>query len=170
VVWSYPPTDREIASTVLSRILPLLKDRQALVGCHDMRDNRSFSDADYAGRPVWIGQTDSGYPMVHLGNVFSSFEQVIPIIDFCSRNRIKFHSAAHSIFANNPKAKASFEAEPQWPYCLWYYFSTDGSNTIPGLAFLRSSCFPGEGEFDCDVLTSTLPANIAELPELARKT
>jgi hypothetical protein len=113
-----------IAETVFSRLLPALKGREIFIICHDMRDARYFEDNDYRGNRLWTSQRDTGYPMVHLGNVFSSFEQVVSIVDFCSRNQIELHSATHSV-ASVPIARSAFD-DPKWPYCLWYYFSVDG--------------------------------------------
>jgi hypothetical protein len=83
-----------IADSILSRLLPLLADRRHVVVCHDMSDNRMFSDLkSYIGRPFWrgaMGDVETAY--VSTSWVLTQVEQAIPILDFCWRNDMLFRS------------------------------------------------------------------------------
>jgi hypothetical protein len=83
-----------IADSILSRLLPLIADRRHVIVCHDMSDNRIFSDAkSYRGRPFWrgaMGAVETAY--VSTSWVLTQVEQAIPILDFCWRNDMLFRS------------------------------------------------------------------------------
>jgi hypothetical protein len=109
----------DIASVVLGTILPLLHGREVLVVCHDMRDSRYFpSDQPYTGE-LWRGQSGPYSNFVRLGNVHSSFEQLVSIIDFTSRNDIRFCSPSHELDIGG---LGEMFSEPYWPATLWHYF------------------------------------------------
>jgi hypothetical protein len=85
---------------VLAHILPLIAGRTHLVVCHDISDNRFCGEQErsYDGRRFWRGMDDwyrnrgcTAY--TNLGWVRSVVDQVIAILDFCSRNRLELHSA-----------------------------------------------------------------------------
>jgi hypothetical protein len=107
-----------IADAVLGRLAPALPDTNLIVA-HDMRDNRYFgSDSRaYDAKSLWRAQEETDSLWVHLGTVFSSFDQIVPIVDFCSRNRIEFHSATHSL------ALAQDGVVQNEQICYWHYFT-----------------------------------------------
>ena len=122
----------EIADTVLAKILPMLAGREVLVACHDLRDSRYFhNDREYDGKALWRRQEEPDSLFVRLGNIHSTFEQLISIVDFTSRNAIELCSPTHSIISD--PALRSALPDPQWPYCYWHYFMlpTDRLMTFP---------------------------------------
>lgn len=90
-----------IADAVLGKLLPLIALRPHLVICHDISDNRFCgANPSYEDKPFWRGMDDfyahlSTQPRnyVNLGWVIAVVDQVIPILDFCWRNKIELHSA-----------------------------------------------------------------------------
>jgi hypothetical protein len=109
----------QVASTVLSEILPLRHGSDTLVVCHDMRDSRYFfDDTKYRG-PIWTG--DAPYAdFVRMGNMHSTFEQIVSIVDFVTRNAIDLVSPSHELISD-PAAMDVFK-DLTSPACLWYYF------------------------------------------------
>jgi hypothetical protein len=115
-----------IADVVLGRIAPLLRGRVNLVVAHDMRDNRYFSAQyrDYEGKALWRKQGEPDSLWLHIGTMFSTFEQIIPLADFCARNHIALYSATHSLVqAEVPLSE--FER-----ICYWHYFSVPSDREI----------------------------------------
>jgi hypothetical protein len=114
----------DVAEFVLGRILPFLAGPKALVVCHDMRDSRYFvgnRPPDLALR--WRGQQEPYDRFLRLGDVHSSFEQLVSIVDFCSWSGVPFCSPTHEIMTN-PEARSLFPVSGiGWPYCLWHYFT-----------------------------------------------
>ena len=156
----------EIANTVFARILPILKGREVLVVCRDMLDNQ-YSNTSYDGRPIWVRQEQQlPLPAVHLGTVYSNFEQVVPIVDFCSRNRLPFHSATHSL-AKVPELRDVLGAEEGWPGCYWHYFATDGS----GITYPSPRSMSGNPENNSPRINfaSSLDGRLTEASEKVQK-
>jgi hypothetical protein len=121
----------DVAETVLTEILPNLVGREVLSICHDMRDSRYCpADREYQNQPMWRGQSEL-YNFVRCGNVHSSFEQLISILDFTSRNGIPFISPTHAL-ATNEETKSLFP-HLGWPIGLWHYFEipSDKQLTFP---------------------------------------
>jgi hypothetical protein len=89
-----------VADRVLSHIMPLLAQKEHVVLCHDVSDNRLYPDAPrhYGGKTIWKGM-DSYYADSEgtgRANIFwlnTVVDQFVPILDFCWRNRIDLHSA-----------------------------------------------------------------------------
>lgn len=83
-----------IADAILCRLLPLIADRQHVIVCHDMSDNRMSSHAkSYGGKPFWRGaMTGVETAYVSTSWVLTQVEQAIPILDFCWRNDMLFRS------------------------------------------------------------------------------
>jgi predicted O-methyltransferase YrrM len=87
----------EVADHVLSHVMPLIADRKHIVVCHDMSHIRFLNNFDYEGRPFWRGLHAFGdWPgktaYAVLGWTVFNVDQVIPIIDFCTRNEMQFRS------------------------------------------------------------------------------
>jgi hypothetical protein len=90
-----------VADCVLARLMPLIGDRDHFVVMHDVSDNRYTGNRfDYGGRPFWRGQ-DEGWrgdtSRLYLGWIDTVVEQVIPAIDFATRNHIELGSADHRV-------------------------------------------------------------------------
>jgi hypothetical protein len=129
----------EVSDAVLGHLLPLVADREHLVICHDISDNRVCAPPrDYGGRPSWRGMRDYdtwvGTPgqraRVNLFWVNTIVDQAIAILDFCWRNDIELHSAdydGHCATAAHPEQVQAVRAT--WPEDLfqtcnhWVYFS-----------------------------------------------
>jgi len=115
-----------IADVVLGRIAPLLKGRANLIVAHDMRDNRYFSAQyrDYDGKALWRRQGEPDSLWIHIGTVFSTFEQIIPLADFCARNNIALYSATDSLI------RAEVPLSEVDRICYWHYFSVPSDREI----------------------------------------
>jgi hypothetical protein len=113
----------DVAECVFRKIMPTLADREVLVACHDMRDSRYYlRDRPPEGSPLWRSQQEPYDRFLRIGDVHSSFEQLVSIVDFVSWNEITLHSPTHEIMTN-PDALALFPISGVgWPYCLWHYF------------------------------------------------
>lgn len=111
----------DVADIVFSRILPALAGRSALVACHDMRDSRYYAnERPLRDAPLW--RSNDVERFLRLGDVHSSFEQLVSIVDFVSWAGITFNSPTHEIMTN-PEALALLPFSGMgWPYCLWHYF------------------------------------------------
>lgn len=114
----------DVADVVFQRILPSLPDRPILVACHDFRDSRYFlRDGPPDDAPLWRGQSERVDRFLRLGNVHSSFEQLVSVIDYTSWRGLPLCSPTHEIMTN-PEALALFPLSgSDWPYCLWHYFN-----------------------------------------------
>lgn len=122
----------DIADVVLGDILPILAGRKVMVVCHDIRDSRYFRDARrYGGAKIWRSQNDPAMPWIRLGNIHSSFEQLVSLVDFASRNEITLHSPTHELMQNETTRTAY--SDSIWPYCIWHYFELPltGELTFP---------------------------------------
>lgn len=89
----------QVAGCVLGKLLPLIENRQHLVIMHDMSDQRYMSEEtkSYREQRLWRGNNWDG-PRILLGNINSSVEQAVSIVDFISRNAIELTSADHSLY------------------------------------------------------------------------
>ncbi|CAA6606270.1 hypothetical protein MTBLM1_80186 [Rhodospirillaceae bacterium LM-1] len=130
-----------VADRVLSHIMPLLAQKEHVVICHDVSDNRLYPDAprQYGGKTIWRGM-DSYYAdsdRTSRTNLFwlnTVVDQFVPILDFCWRNRIDLRSADWEMkgdMADNPLALAEIEREtPSDCFSVmnhWAYFSLNES-------------------------------------------
>lgn len=94
----------EVAEHMLTHIIPLLQSREHLIICHDVTDNRVFEiPRSYGGKSFWRGMEDfeansDKRARVNLFWVNTIVDQVIPILDFCWRNNIEFHSADYEMY------------------------------------------------------------------------
>lgn len=104
---------------MLSTVLPMLHGREVMVACHDMRDSRYFTNDKPYRTALWTSQRPPYSRFVRLGDVHSSFEQLVSIVDFTSRNDIAFCSPSHEMVQ---AGLGSIFTEPYWPVVLWHYF------------------------------------------------
>ena len=80
----------DLAKYVLAEALPHLRHKRHIVVVHDITDSRFFNvDPSYVG--------DDGLPRFWLANLVSPFEELIPVYDFLSRNRIPFATPLESL-------------------------------------------------------------------------
>jgi hypothetical protein len=118
----------QVASTVLSQIMPLLAGKPHLVLMHDMCDARYLGEGSrfYRENVLWTGNDWDG-PRVRLGHVESTVEQAIAAVDFSSRNRIELHSADHSfhteLAADQQRQLQASLGELFSLNGYWFYFS-----------------------------------------------
>jgi predicted O-methyltransferase YrrM len=102
----------DVAAHILGHVMPLIAERRHVVICHDMSHIRFIPELDYGGKPFWRGLGAFGdYPgktaYTVLGWTVSNVDQVIPIIDFCIRNEMEFHSFDTDIHINTDPAGVS---------------------------------------------------------------
>jgi hypothetical protein len=124
----------DVADAVFNGILPILNGRDVLVACHDMRDSRYYEAHDRPPKdaPLWRQQQEPYDRFLRLGDIHSSFEQLVSIVDFISWNGIKFRSPIHEIMTN-PDALALLPPSTGWPNCFWHYFLLPRNFTSSGL-------------------------------------
>jgi hypothetical protein len=101
----------DIAETVLGRIMPLIADKPHLVACHDISDVRFAGDDAYQSKRLWRGMTayyenPGEFAYAHLGWFCAIVDQIIPILDFCSRNKMELRSVDFE-FRQRPNAALS---------------------------------------------------------------
>ena len=133
----------EVSDAVLGRLLPLIADKEHLVVCHDISDNRVCNpERSYQGRPFWRGSEDyyehlrtTERARTNLFWVNTIVDQAIPILDFCWRNGIELHSADydyHRATVTHPDLTRA--VRDTWPDDLfqevnhWAYFSLNESH------------------------------------------
>jgi hypothetical protein len=80
----------DLAKYVLAEALPHLRHKRHIVVVHDITDARFF-DVD----PSYVG--GDGLPRFWQANLVSPFEELIPLYDFLSRNRILFATPLESL-------------------------------------------------------------------------
>lgn len=129
----------EVASVVLSKLLPELANREHLILMHDMCDLRYQSSASlsYGDNELWTGGNNTSRH-VKIGFIDSNVEQAVAILDFSTRNRFPLHSADHSLHTDLTDNEAD-ELAYLWGdlfsrYAHWIYFSMSeaaGSLTFP---------------------------------------
>jgi hypothetical protein len=79
----------ELARHVLARLFPALEGREHLVMVHDIHDARSEGlDPGYV--------TAEGLPSHWQSGLMSPYDEMIPILDFVSRNRIRLDTPARA--------------------------------------------------------------------------
>lgn len=143
-----------VADRVLSHIMPLLAQKEHVVLCHDVTDNRLYEDAPrgYLGKTIWRGM-DSYYASpetVGRTNIFwlnTVVDQFVPILDFCWRNRIELRSTDWEMkedFAKQPLCLNELQqVVPEDCFSMinhWAYFTLNdapGPLTFP-LSILRA--------------------------------
>lgn len=91
-----------VASGVLCNLMPLIANKRHLVICHDIADNRISVPLTYDARGFWRGMDDwyaapEKRARVNIGWAHTVVDQIIPILDFCHRNGVEFHSVDHGM-------------------------------------------------------------------------
>jgi hypothetical protein len=81
---------KELADYVLGDLIRLLRKKDHIVLVHDIEDAR-YCDVD----PAYIRA--DGLPQIWLGDLVSPFDELFPLYDFLSRNRIAFASPLQSL-------------------------------------------------------------------------
>lgn len=110
-----------VASGVLGQLMPCIAEKPHLVVCHDMSDSRLFKGGSYDRKQSWRGMDDwyahgGSRAYVNIGWTLSNVDQVIPIIDFCSRNQVEFRSVDEDILINsNPDVVAEIARHLRLP-------------------------------------------------------
>lgn len=126
----------KIAEFMLGYVMPLLKSRQHIIVLHDISDLRYNAGWEYGGKRLWrFGNddepTDHGTRVV-LGHLSSAVEQVIPIVDFTSRNRLELKSADHSFYTELNEQQVLELSEKTNPFFSrnghWFWFSLNRQN------------------------------------------
>lgn len=80
----------ELGRHLLAEVLPLLTSRAHIIVVHDIADSRYCTpEPDYV--------SDDGQPQTWLGPLVGPFEELIPLYDFLSRNRIVFDTPNHAL-------------------------------------------------------------------------
>ncbi|HSF50216.1 MAG TPA: hypothetical protein VLA74_05580 [Nitrososphaeraceae archaeon] len=79
---------KELAQYILAHLLPLIYKREHLIIIHDMTDVR------HSGKAPTYRKDE---PLISMHNIVSSFEEIIPIFDFLSRNGIHYDTPGESI-------------------------------------------------------------------------
>ena len=87
----------DVADCILSRLMPVLADREHMVIMHDIGDARYQEARSYGGFGIWRGEEVWPGPMIRLGNVFATVQQAVSMVDFTSRNGITLQSGVHSL-------------------------------------------------------------------------
>jgi hypothetical protein len=87
----------DVAECVLGYLMPLIARRRHVVAVHDISDARYSSYARIYGKHRLWNMKDSMKGSLIVGDVWSSSEDVVPILDFVSRNSLSLFSADHSL-------------------------------------------------------------------------
>lgn len=131
---------------VLGELLPTLAKRDALVCVHDV------SDSLYEG-PTTAYHRHDGMPIFWLGDIVSPFQEIYPLVDFLSRNRLDYSTPLRSLAAmrerDEPAWRQLNEAlEPLAVEALreggWLYFELDGAEVFPRYTRDPSAGIDGE--------------------------
>jgi cephalosporin hydroxylase len=90
--------DFNLAEWFLGDFMPLIAETTHVVLVHDISDARYYMphQRSYGGNKLWRSSAWNGESLV-IGNVASSVEMTISLLDFTSRNGISLLSADHSI-------------------------------------------------------------------------
>lgn len=94
-----------LARYLLAQVMPILATRDHVVVVHDIADSR------YADPGPTYG-SDDGLSQTWLGPLVGPFDELIPLYDFLSRNRIAFDSPNHSMaqrLLNDPQRCAELQ-------------------------------------------------------------
>ncbi len=143
----------EAADGVLCRLLPAVSDRDHIVSCHDMSDNRYVAtDRSYNGRMFWRGPEHKDVSArYNIGWVNTQEPQFIPLMDFLWRNNCSLRSADEDL-ALWRKEHADRQAEIEDAIgrevfsagCHWGYFSLNDAEKA--LIFPTPGCTEGSGD------------------------
>lgn len=88
----------DVASCVLGKILPLLKDRDHVVAMHDIADTRYRENWSTSYNDLGIWRTENtGRPQLQLGHLRASVCQAVSIFDFACRNKLTLNTADHQL-------------------------------------------------------------------------
>jgi hypothetical protein len=162
----------EIADCVLGKLLPQLKNKSHLVIMHDVSDNRYPPiEPEYGSASLWRGE-NATTDYFWLGHIVSSVAQTISVLDFISRNRIPFHSAAEDLYLDFSKNKERVQILRQLlgddlfsSYGhAWYWFTLNealGSVTFPRL--------PPEQNRERTISAGPSDSRVEELEQLRRE-
>jgi hypothetical protein len=123
---------------VLGTIMPLIADKPHMVLCHDMEDNRlSTAAGSYGGKAPWSGMDDwysspDTRARFNINWAVTNVDQIIPIIDFCVRNKITFNSVDEDIhITGNKTLLGNVSRKLDFPHYQTYaigWFSLEQSN------------------------------------------
>lgn len=85
-----------LVNWLYAELFPRIQDRKHVVIVKNITDSRfNTVDTSYKGRGIWkIGR---GAGELHLGQLCSSSEQTIAVVDFCSRNHLPLHSVDQAL-------------------------------------------------------------------------
>jgi glycosyltransferase involved in cell wall biosynthesis len=134
---------QELAQHVLARILPELATREHLIMVHDIHDTR-HNPVD----PQYL--TAEGLLSHWQSDLMSPYEELVPICDFVSRNRIRIDTPARSARRHHPAngtedilsaavreiAGPTLDLSPaDSSYAVLAYFSCDNRDSSQPLAF-----------------------------------
>ena len=134
---------KELADYVLGEIMRLLQNKNHIVLVHDIVDAR-YCEID----PVYI--RPDGLPQIWLGDLVSPFEELFPLYDFLSRNRIAFASPFQSlkqwVLQNDQKYTelqhcwgTNFPSPTSLEASGWIYFDLNESR---GVGLRKDLAFP----------------------------
>ena len=136
----------DLAEFVLGELLPILEEREALVGVHDI------SDARY-DNPTAAYVREDGLPNFWMADLVGPFEELRSLFDFLSRNRIDYATPQRSLGAMRESDKTAWHElddalGPEAADALrdggWIYFELDGAAVFP--RYTRDVNAPIEGE------------------------
>ena len=114
-----------VAECVLGYLMPLIARRRHVVAVHDISDARYSAYARIYGKHKLWNMKESTRGSLIVGDVWSASEDIVPILDFVSRNSLSLFSADHSLRAGaveDPELSACirralgdlFSAEAHW--------------------------------------------------------
>jgi hypothetical protein len=88
----------ELANYILGVVFPLLQEKQHIVLVHDITDARYTHNNDARfDSPMEAYYRNDGVRQTWMGHLVCPFEELIPLYDFLSRNRIVFETPDHFI-------------------------------------------------------------------------
>ncbi len=129
----------DLAWFVLGVLLPLLRDRDALVCVHDV------ADADHDSPSTEYERSD-GLPNYWMQALVCPFDEIVPLFDFLSRNRVQYSTAQASFSAMKRDQGGAFEeirdalgviGGPALSDGGWMYFGLEHASVFP--RYQRSS-------------------------------
>lgn len=155
----------EVASWVLTDLMPLVSARSHRIIMHDLSDSRyDVLSGDYGDQSLWTGENKTGVEagsneeFVFLGNIYTKVSQSLSAVDFTTRNNIPLHSATHSFVteigdsANKMgELKSLLGDEASRLDAHWFWFSLEEAK--------RPYCFPGR---TCHAPEGTLERDSAD--------
>lgn len=132
-----------IAEHILGHLLPLIADKEHVVICHDITDNRFLTDKsgnedwkNYNGKRLWRGMEDfdanaNDTNYINFGWSQSIIDQIIPILDFCIRNNMQLISCDHEfrIDIGSQSAQETIQTLPELSELIsMAYFTMNGTS------------------------------------------